>query len=169
VSITLHDRMPKHDARQQISTHGGGLPSTPSGPPIGIAPDTERIALRGKRSETGWMSNALTAGQRLVRTLDESLTPNIEWTPSERAVLTLIEQAADRIETLKVLLDVEVARPEPAAHRCWELAGEIRQSENAVAKLIGSLDPMMTREPKSERHQRAAYARWSGAGISGPA
>ena len=93
----------------------------------------------------------------------------IEWTANERAVLALIEQAVDRIETLKALLATEAAKPEPAAHRCCELAGEIRQSENAVAKLIGSLDPEMAVQAKSVRHQRAAHARWNGVGVSGSA
>jgi hypothetical protein len=35
--------------------------------------------------------------------------------------------------------------------------------------MIASLDPEMARQPKSERHQRAAYARWSGVGVSGSA
>ena len=104
-----------------------------------------------------------------VRLLDEGLPSGIVWTANERATLTLIEAAADRIETLKMLLVIEVARPEVVAHRVCELAGEIRMTENTVAKLIASLDPEMTVQAKNVRHQNAAYARWNGVGVSGPA
>ena len=50
-------------------------------------------------------------------------------------VLELIEQPADRIEVLKSLLDAEMSKPEVAAHRVCELAGEIRQAEAAIAKM----------------------------------
>ena len=43
--------------------------------------------------------------------------------------------------------------------RVTELAAEIRQCETTIAKMIGSLDPDMTRA-KSARHQHAANARW---------
>ena len=115
------------------------------------------------------MTGTDTPGRRLVRLLDEGLPSGIVWTANERATLTLIEAAADRIETLKMLLVIEVARPEVVAHRVCELAGEIRMTENTVAKLIASLDPEMTVQAKSVRHQNAAYARWNGVGVSGPA
>ena len=115
------------------------------------------------------MDDAMTPGRRLVQLLDKGLPRGIVWSASEKAVCNLIADTADLVETLKALLAVEVARPEPAAHRCCELAGEIRQAQAAIAKMIASLDPEMTREPKSERHQRAAYARWNGVGVSGPA
>jgi hypothetical protein len=108
------------------------------------------------------MSDAITPGRRFVRLLDEGLPRGVEWTASERAVCALIEDSTDLVETLKALLATEVARPEPAAHRCCELAGEIRQAQAAIAKMTASLDPEMVREPKSERHQRAAYSRWHG-------
>lgn len=115
------------------------------------------------------MTDTDTPGRRLVALLNKGLPKGIEWTANEHAVLTLIEQAADRIDTLKVLLAAEMAKPEVVAHRVCELAGEIRQSENAVAKLIGSLDPEMTVSAKSVRHQAAARARWNGVGVGGSA
>ena len=111
----------------------------------------------------------ITPGRQLIQLLDKGLPRGIEWTAAEKAVCGLIAETADLVETLRALLAVEVAKPEPAPHRCCELAGEIRQAQAQIAKMIASLDPEMTREPKSERHQRAARARWSGVGVSGPA
>jgi hypothetical protein len=101
----------------------------------------------------------ITAGGRLVGMLNAGLAPNVEWDAGERVVLTLIEQSADRVEVLKALLDTEVAKPEVAAQRVCELAGEIRQSEAAIAKMVASLDPEMV-QAKSMRHVHAANARW---------
>jgi hypothetical protein len=122
---------------------------------------------RPDRGDTGGMKD--TAGQRLRKLLDEGLPNGIVWTAKERAVLALIEQSADRIEALKAVLATELARPVVAAHRVCELAGEIRISESSVAKMIAALDPEMVVSAKSVKHQQAAYARWNGVGISGPA
>jgi hypothetical protein len=115
------------------------------------------------------MNDTVTAGRRLVKLLDEGLPSGIVWTAKERAVLTLIEQSADRIAVLKTLLDAEMAKPEVAAHRVCELAGEIRMSESSVAKLVSGLDPEMVVAAKSVRHQDAARARWNGVGVGGSA
>lgn len=107
------------------------------------------------------MNDTLTAGQRLVSMLDEGLPSGVVWTAEERCVLTLIEQAADRIAVLKTLLDVERARPEVVSHRVAELAAEIRQTEVVIAKMIATgLDPRMENTAKSMRHQHAANVRW---------
>jgi hypothetical protein len=113
------------------------------------------------------MTARKTAGKRLVALLDEGLPKGIEWTAQERATLTLIEAAADRIEVLKGLLAAEMTKPEVAAHRVCEISGEVRQTENSIAKMVSSLDPEMTVQAKSVRHQDAARARWSGVGVSG--
>ena len=44
-----------------------------------------------------------TAGQRLVKLLDEGLPSGIVWTANERAILALISDHADRAEALKAL------------------------------------------------------------------
>jgi hypothetical protein len=66
---------------------------------------------------------------------------------------------SDRVEVFKRLLDAEMAKPEVAAHRVYELAGEIRQADAAIAKMAKSLDPEMV-QAKSMRHVHAANARW---------
>lgn len=103
---------------------------------------------------------AVTPGQRLVRMLDEGVPSGVEWTAEERCVLTLIEESADRIAVLETLLDAERARPEVVSHRVAKLASEIRQTENAIAKMVASLDPRMEVQAKSMRHQHAANTRW---------
>ncbi len=114
----------------------------------------------------GRMSNA---GQRLVKLLDEGLPNGVVWKASERATLGLISDTADLVETLKGLLAAEVASLDRSTHRCAELAGDIRQAQASIAKMIASLDPEMTVQAKSARHQSAAYTRWNGAGLGGRA
>ena len=110
-----------------------------------------------------------TAGQKLRALLDEGLPAGIEWKASERALLTLIAATADRIGTLEELLAAELAKPDRSAHRCVEVAAEIRAAESQTARLIASLDPEMVMEAKSVRHQAAAHARWNGVGVGGQA
>lgn len=113
------------------------------------------------------MTDTQTAGQRLVALLDTGLPSGVVWKASEKATLTLIEDTADRIEVLKKLLAAEVNDIQRSTHRSAELAGEIRMAQASIAKMIASLDPEMTAVPKSARHQAAAHARWSGAGVGG--
>jgi hypothetical protein len=110
-----------------------------------------------------------TAGKQLRKLLDEGLPNGIIWKASERALLGLIEAAADRVEVLKDLLTAELAKPERSAHRCVEVAAEIRAAEAQTARLVASLDPEMVMEAKSVRHQNAARARWNGVGVGGRA
>jgi hypothetical protein len=107
------------------------------------------------------MNDTDTAGQRLVAMLDEGLPSGVVWDASERVVLSLIEESADRAAVLAALVDAEVARPECNAHRCCELAAEIRQLQAAIAKMVATgLDPRMENTAKSVRHQHAANTRW---------
>jgi len=65
----------------------------------------------------GAMTDTITAGQRLVALLDEGLPSGIVWKASERAVLGLISDTADRVEVLKGLLAAELASPNRSAHQ----------------------------------------------------
>jgi hypothetical protein len=103
---------------------------------------------------------AMSAGKRLVRLLNKSLAPNVEWTESEQATLGLIEDSADRIEALKRHLTHELDKPE-VTRRGVELAGEVRQLEANLVKMVALLDPDMSAgRGRSRQHQRAAYTRW---------
>lgn len=115
------------------------------------------------------MTARRTPGKRLVALLNKGLATGVEWDANELAVLGLVAEATDRIESLKVLLAAELAKPEVVAHRCAELSGEIRQTESAVVKWISSLQPEPPVQAKSVRHQDAARARWGKAGLGGPA
>ena len=107
--------------------------------------------------------------------LDRQLPAGVEWTPKELAVCGLISDTADDIETLKKLLAAELAKPEVMAHRCAELAGEIRQARAAVARMVASLDPEMTavrNRPASSRSGCAlawGWSRWVGTRMRVPA
>jgi hypothetical protein len=100
-----------------------------------------------------------TPGKRLVALLNEGLPKGVAWDADERVVLTLIEDSADCAESLRTLLAAELAKPEVSAHRCCELAGEIRQLRASIAKMAASLDPEME-TAKSLRHVHAANSRW---------
>jgi hypothetical protein len=102
----------------------------------------------------------LTAGKRLVQTLNKTLAPDAEWLESELVALGIIEGTADRVEVLKTLFDAEVAKVPTSTRRVTELAAEIRQCEAGIVKVIASLDPQMQR-PKSARHVAAANSRWA--------
>jgi len=115
------------------------------------------------------MTNTDTAGQRLVKLLDEGLPNGIIWTANERAILALISDHADQVEVLKELRAAELAKTEVISHRVCEIAAEIRTTQAQIARMVASLDPEMVVQAKSVRHQQAAYARWNGVGVSGPA
>ena len=87
------------------------------------------------------MTDTQTAGQRLVALLDKGLPSGILWRASEKAVLGLISDTADRVEVLKKLLAAEVKSIECSTHRCAELAGEIRMAQGSIAKMIASWTP----------------------------
>ncbi|MDC8980976.1 hypothetical protein PR370_07350 [Mycobacterium marinum] len=92
--------------------------------------------------------------------LNRALDPGVEWTEAERAVLGLIEAAADRAVVLKELFELEVGKPAVSTRRVTELSAEIRQTEGNIQKWIAVLDPYMSRQPKSRQHQQAAHSRW---------
>ncbi len=115
----------------------------------------------------GSMTDTKTPGQRFVQLLNDGLAKGLAWDSDELVVLTLIEESADCAELLKTLMAVELAKPDPSAHRCCELAAEIRQLRASIAKMAASLNP--TAEPvKSAQHVAAANSRWSRAAGRAP-
>ncbi|BBZ17085.1 hypothetical protein [Mycolicibacterium gadium] len=109
-------------------------------------------------------ASRVTAGKRIVRVLNKSLRDGTEWTEAETLTLGLIEAAADRLAVLKELFAAEVAKPVQSTRRITEVSAELRQTEASVQKWIAALDPDMARQPKSRRHQQAAWSRWHGTG-----
>ena len=101
-----------------------------------------------------------TEGQRLVALLGEDLATGVAWDASEKAVLGLIEAAADRVAALRTLYATEMGRDEIVAHKVCEISAEIRNSENVIAKLIAALDPRMETRAVSVKHRDAALKRW---------
>ncbi len=106
-------------------------------------------------------------GRRRSGLLNKSLASGAEWTECEQATVEIIEATADRVDVLKALFDTEARKPVPAPHGVCELAGEIRQAEAAITKIIATLDPGMT-QAKSARHQYAANVRWCGGAAQAP-
>ena len=109
------------------------------------------------------MRTRKTAGKRLIESLSAALPvrngKQASWTEQECVVLGLICDAADRVEVLKRLFAMEVAKPEVSTRRVTELSAEIRQHEVNIGKWTASLDVEMA-QVKSARHQHAANVRW---------
>ena len=175
IRLPIVDRRPaaNHQARHHNSTEWGRSPTSTDRPPSRHTSAARMQRMYQKtgspRRIIGPMSNAKTAGQKLVALLDEGLPNGVVWTASERATLGLISDTADRVEVLKKLLAAEVNSLDRSTHRCAEVAGEIRMAQAQIAKMVAGLDPEMVVQAKSVRHQNAARARWNGVGISGPA
>lgn len=102
----------------------------------------------------------MTEGQQLIVLLGEDLGPGVAWDASEKAILGLIEAAADRVAALRALYATEMGRAEIVAHKVCEISAEIRNSENVIAKLVASLDPRMETRAVSVKHRNAALKRW---------
>jgi hypothetical protein len=105
------------------------------------------------------MTARKTPGKRLRATLDNLLSPGVEWDEQEQVTLDMIETAADRAADLQAVFDAEMAQSAISTHRVSVLASELRQTAATIAKLIASLDPQMLK-PKSARHVEAANRRW---------
>lgn len=105
------------------------------------------------------MRTPKTAGKRLITALNGAIPEGSEWTEAEQVTLGLLEDAADRVDLLKGLLEVEVGKEPVSTRRVTELTAEIRQHEVNIQKWVTGLDVDMTRV-KSTRHQHAANVRW---------
>ena len=101
--------------------------------------------------------------------LDQGLPNGIIWKASEKAILGLIRDTADRTELLKELLAAEVNNPDRSTHRCAEMAAEIRQTEAAdfaVDRESGSGDGDGGEvAAASDRRPRAMERSWCPVGV----
>ncbi|MGX1598524.1 hypothetical protein ACWIDS_15855 [Dietzia maris] len=104
---------------------------------------------------------AMTPGRKLVRRLRADLAEGLEFSAAEEATLAKIEAAEDRLHTLRGVLETVLADGSRSSRRVVELAGEVRQTEAAVEKMVASIGLEEETVGKSVRHQRAARARWS--------
>lgn len=108
----------------------------------------------------------ITAGKRLVKTLNASLARGAEWTEAELVALGQIEQAADWAAELQSLFDAEVTKSPVSTRRVTEVAAELRQTETMITRLVADLvpdpnePPKNAPRPKSAKHQKAAMTRW---------
>lgn len=110
------------------------------------------------------------AGKKLRADLDEAQAAaaeergeELEWSEQELLVIERAAAAADRGETLQWLWDEELARD---AHPTTlvKLSAEIRACERQVVDLISKVNPAVG-VAKSERHVRAANARYGIRGV----
>lgn len=89
----------------------------------------------------GDQTRRLTPGKRLVRQLNRAVeAAGGEFSDVAVAVsLPLIEATADRVGMLRGKLDSETERDGPLAVRVVQLAGELRQLENQLARMVAAL------------------------------
>lgn len=111
------------------------------------------------------MTARITPGKRLRRALDDAVAArDLAWSETDLAVtLPMIEATADRIETLRAKFDDEARRDGPLAVRAIQVAGELRQLEAQMNRLVASLgldDDDDDVPAKSPQHQAAARTRW---------
>ena len=100
-------------------------------------------------------------GRRLKRLIDSSLADGCSWTEQESVAIDKATKAEDRAAALQKLLDAELSRPDPSSRKATELAGEIRQLEALVVRLVRELAPdpdAVSMPAKSKRHQDAVSA-----------
>jgi hypothetical protein len=112
------------------------------------------------------MTKTLSAGQQLRADMDAALArvardlgQELEFSEIELHTLTRAASAADRCEQIRRLWEAELDRPEPRATSAANLSGELRLTEKAVVDLLTRVT-LGTGPAKSDRHQRAARARW---------
>lgn len=85
------------------------------------------------------MTARQTPGSRLKRLLDSTLDGDDEWSEHEQVMVDKAAKAEDRAAALQGLLDDELTRDLPSSRKVTELAGEIRQLEGVVVKIVGML------------------------------
>lgn len=113
------------------------------------------------------MTPKMTAGRRLRTGLDAMLQraredlgePELQWDERELDVIGRAVETADRAEELLALFDAEQAgENRPAV--LVKISAEVRACDKAVSDLVAKVNPGVG-PAKSERHQRAAHARWT--------
>src|SRR5215208_7493581 len=102
------------------------------------------------------MTTRQTPGRRLKRLIDGALADGCSWTELENLAIDKATKSEDRAAMLQKLLDTELRQPEPSSRKATELAGEIRQLDALVVRLVKELIPdpdAVTMPAKSQRHQ----------------
>lgn len=105
-----------------------------------------------------------TAGGGLRRRMNAELAragkaagKRLEWDAVEREVLSRAAAIADRAEQLQAAFETSLAEADVGL--AVKLSAELRLADRAVTELVSKLNPGL-QPKKSERHQRAAHARW---------
>jgi len=88
----------------------------------------------------------------------EAAGPGMEWDETESEAIDVACRAADRAQELRRVLADELAGERRPTTIC-RVSAEIRHNESLVVSMVARLH--LSPEPvKSERHKRAADARW---------
>lgn len=106
----------------------------------------------------------MTAGEALLATMDAALAEaskddckDYEWWEQELHHLAAASRAADRVELLQRSLDAAAATNDPAL--AVKISAELRACDKAIGDHLAKV-VIGEGVAKSERHQRAANARW---------
>lgn len=92
----------------------------------------------------------------------------LEWEPTELAVLAMIEDTADRVDALKAIVDEQgmMIAGSKGQQRLHPALQEERMARDQLGRLLDRLklpavdEDGMPEKPKSARHQRAVARRW---------
>ncbi|MDJ0359697.1 hypothetical protein [Rhodococcus sp. H29-C3] len=108
------------------------------------------------------------AGKRLLAEQNAALArtssqtgEELVWSEAETVALERAGETVDRAETVRKLLQIQMRADEPNPSIVVKLSAEIRALDRLVVDLVGKLNPYGEGQAKSDRHQRAANARWS--------
>ena len=109
----------------------------------------------------------MTAGRRLRRVLDDALTrastevgKSLEWSEIEQAAIDAATTTADRAEALRTRFDTLLADEDTADTLLVKVSAELRMLDRQVVDLVSRIE-IGVGPSKSDRHVRAALARWN--------
>lgn len=111
----------------------------------------------------------MTAGQQLRASLDAALEhasreagKALEWSEQEQLTITRAADTADRAEVLRGRFD-HLEANDGSENALVKVSAELRLLDRQVVDLVARVHPGLG-NAKSERHQRAAHARWNRTG-----
>lgn len=112
----------------------------------------------------------MTTGTRLRRVLDDALArastvvgKTLEWSEIEQTAIDAAVATADRAEALRTRFDALLADENTADTLLVKISSELRLCDKQIVDLVGRLE-IGVGAAKSDRHVRAALARWNRTG-----
>lgn len=113
------------------------------------------------------MATRTTSGTRLRRMLNDALKragtevgKTLEWSEMEQTAIDRAVTTADRAEALRTRFDALATDDNPNDALLVKISSELRLCDRQVVDLVGRIE-IGVGTVKSDRHVRAALARWN--------